>query len=257
MNSPLRNKFINTLSNRLGLNYNQINNIIASSNDDREIYDKLSENKKLSFQDKQKAFEYRAAKRLEAIVKIFDELHIDNNFNRYLDIGSDDCMIPGRIAKYLELSKKDAFGSDITNKCISKDITFIKLTPFVHSKLYTQDNIDSFDLVTAFQSLHHIEDRDFRLEEISNICMKDAVFILREHDAVSNLLKMIIDIEHALYDIVIDEMEYEEFVDSYYASYMNRDQLKDLLEKFGFKNIYEDDNKTITNIYYSVFIKIV
>lgn len=253
-NSEMRNRFVKTLSNRLGIKFEKVVNIINSSKNDEQIYNKLINSKNLNFRSKEDAFSFRAVKRTEDVSDLFSSLNIDTNFDRYIDVGSDDCLIPVTIADHFDIS--EVYGCDITDKCITDEIEFVKLTPFVHSKLYKKNNFSTFDLITAFQSLHHIIDRDFRLDEISKLAMIDSIFLVREHDATSNLMKMVIDVEHAMYDVVIDEMPYSEFASNYYADYMSRFELKKLLSDFGFKNIYEGNSFSLTNIYYSVYVKI-
>jgi len=110
-------------------------------------------------------------------------------------------------------------------------------------------------MITAFQSIHHMEDRDFRLEEISELCEQNCVFIIREHDANDDLIKMFIDIEHLIYEVLIDDLDINDFVKTYYANYLSKQQLEKLMNKFNFVKKYEGNIFGDTRYYYSAYVK--
>lgn len=255
INSNIRKVFLKFIERRLGIDSIQFYDIYNSSNkDDFEIYKKIKQLIKLRFSDKDKAFNSRAAIRSEDVSKILKQLNV-NGLSKYLDVGSDDCRIPIAIAD--KLSIVEAYGSDITDNCEDEEeIEFIKLVPFEHSSLYTKENINTFDLMTAFQSLHHIEDIDFRLEELSELCKEGCTFIVREHDAINNEIKMLIDIEHLIYEVLIDGVDIKEFTKNYYARYFSIIELEDLLRKYEFEKVYQGEIFGFTRYYYSAYRKI-
>jgi SAM-dependent methyltransferase len=254
MNSYLKPSFLKFIDRRLKINNNLFNKIYHNSKDDFEIYNELIKYAKLNFKSKDEAFDFRAKKRVEDINNILDIIG-RHSFSRYIDIGSDDCIITDSIREYLNLDIDNTFASDITNKCKKKEqVTFVKLIPFKHSTLYKDINFDTFDMITAFQSIHHMEDRDFRMQEITDLCKDKAVFIIREHDAIDDLLKMFIDIEHLIYEVIIDNIDLNEFINTYYAHYFSKNELEEFMNKFGFQKIYDSNTFGDTRYYYSAYI---
>jgi hypothetical protein len=255
LNSPLKNSLLRFLHSRLGVDARTVFRLFNSSHTEKEFYFKLKKNMRLNFSSKD-AMTSRASKRLEDFMRITDELDINpQSLKRYLDIGSDDCMIPVAITDYLRLEKKNSFSSDIVEKCDNDEVTFIHLIPFEHSKLYQEKYFNSFDLFTAFQSFHHIEDIDFRMNELIQLSKQDCIFFIREHDANSNEMKILIDIEHLIYEVLIEGRDYNDFIDNYYSNYMNEEQLKELMKRFNFKRIFKSEPFGFTRYYYSVFVK--
>lgn len=255
MNSYLRKSFVNFIYKRLNISRNLFYKIYLNSSNDFEIYEKLMKYKRLKFKSKEEAFKFRAKKRIKDFEIILNKIN-RHSFSRYIDLGSDDCVITNAIANYLQIDKDNCFATDIVDKCKEEEVTFIKLIPFKHSKLFVEDNLETFDLITAFQSMHHTEDINFRLKELTSLCENDAIFIIREHDAMDNTLKMFIDIEHLIYEVIIDEIDIDTFINSYYAKYFNKEELTSLMLNFNFKKIYESELFGETKYYYSAYILI-
>ena len=55
------------------------------------------------------------------------------------------------------------------------------------------------DLVTSLMALHHMEDPDAIIVEISRVLRPGGVFIIREHDCDPPELAISIDVMHGLY----------------------------------------------------------
>jgi len=103
INSPLKNTFLKFIFKRLGINGEVFFKIYQESKDDFEIYIKLKEKIKLSFNNKEEAFISRAVKRTQDISDILNNLKYDLKIDKYLDVGSDDCLIPFKIAQKLNI----------------------------------------------------------------------------------------------------------------------------------------------------------
>lgn len=256
LNSSLKNIFLRFIYSRLGVDSRTVFQLFNSSHTEREFYSKLQKNIELSFKTREDAINSRASKRLEDFMRITSELNINpESLKRYLDIGSDDCMIPVAITDYLRLNRDNSFSSDIIERCGNDEVTFIHLIPFEHSQLFTEQYFKSFDLFTAFQSFHHIEDINFRMNELVQLSDDDCIFFIREHDADTNEMKMLIDIEHLIYEVLIEGRDYNDFIDNYYSNYMNEEELKELMGGFGFERIFKSEPFGFTRYYYSVFVK--
>ena len=134
---------------------------------------------------------------------------VDNLSFKYLDYGGGIGDITNSIAKYLGLLKKNVFVTDIKdwfgNEIVEKYKNNITYRYLKSNILPFEDN--SFDFITAFQVLHHVPDVDKALKELWRVSKKDAIVLIREHDCNSNSVRALIDIEHAVFELVRDPVE--------------------------------------------------
>lgn len=178
---------------------------------------------------------------------------------KYLDLGSTDGQISYAIGKSLGLSKDQIIAADVpgwedvNSKVINQGVTniIIKAT----GPLPFTDN--TFDLITVFMVLHHIEDVKSRIAEIYRILKPGGTLIIREHDCDNDYTRMLCDLEHSIYDVGVLELPNKTFFDTYKAWYRSRDQWASGLKSYGFKLI-KDEGKTwntATRAYHEVYSK--
>lgn len=251
----LQNEEFNTLFTQLVYKifsktdiFEDIKEIISKIEFDRELYDFLF----LKFSGKYNNVS-RAKKRFEDCMQILK----DNNvrIKSLLDIGSDDCAIPFYFAKRLQLKKENVLATDIHPTCaFNSKVTYQKIELFEDISTNRK-----FNLVTAFQSLHHAQDVKFRLRNIRNLMSYNGVFVIREHDCVDYWMRMLIDVEHLIYNTAFDKLPYDVAIDIYYGNYMSVEELMDLMNKSGFIHLATylstRDSFNPTAYYYSIYKK--
>ncbi len=116
---------------------------------------------------------------------------------------------------------------------------------------------ETFDLVIASQSLHHIKNVDKMLREIHRVLKPEGKFFIREHDAHKNAIPFI-EVVHGLYDIVLFQtLTVDEFLDIHRARYFTKNQWKTKIERAGFTWLSERKRKRNNDMemYYALFEK--
>lgn len=120
-----------------------------------------------------------------------------------------------------------------------------------------------FNLITCFVSLHHLNSLDRSLKELSRVCANDGLLLIREHDCNSEGLRVVIDIEHSLFELTSQDPNFN-YLQSYYATYWSKSELESILKQYGFEKLdwnivpahsNPDGTKGPTRYYYSVFKK--
>ena len=123
--------------------------------------------------------------------------------------------------------------------------------------------ISQFDLITTFMVLHHVEKLDILLGEINRCLQQDGYLMIREHDAVNDLDYMMIDVEHAINELVIPDNINEKFYKEYYGKYrdwmewaviMSRYNLK--MIGFGYDSLSVRFNVAPTRYFFAIYKKI-
>jgi SAM-dependent methyltransferase len=283
-NSSIHNDMIRRIFNICKhdtyIRYNDILNLLKdniSQKNDKEIYDLLKNlynNKRIVSQLDEKdkkdetdeKTESRISYRMEEIKMLFDKIGITLNalpkykncfIHNMLDIGAGSGEITLAIGKLLKLSKSNICAVDIEqwheSKNVNPRITYKYISDPTKFKIPFKRN---FDLIMALQSFHHIKDLYNVMNEIDKISKKGTLFLLREHNCNSLKMKKLIDIEHAVYGIVIGDEEYDEFVNTYYGQYNSIIQWNNLFKTFKFKKIMEYKiDRSATNIFYTAYIK--
>ncbi len=211
---------------------------------------------------------------------------------KYLDFGAGTGENAFAIAKHMRLKIGDTFACDVKswfgndrmsefqNSLNSMERKLLTLNFLTTNILPYSDK--SIDFITCFQVLHHLEYIDFAIKEFNRILKVGGRILVREHNCENIIDKMLIDVEHSLFELgkntnvnIIKSLEY---IQSYYGNYMSR---KELIEKFtnnGFSidttlnynlrtdvmNITEEkdflykyciEDKGETKFYYLAFIK--
>ena len=160
----------------------------------------------------------------------------DYNFENYLDIGCGDCIKSKLIGNMLGISDKNIYGADIEQwspyslekrKKLPINIVLLK----ENKKLPFEDN--KFSLVSLFMVLHHVKNLELMMKELYRITKDDGFVIIREHDCMTNMDAMLIDIEHGIYDVAYDK-DYG-FFKNYYAKYYDHIEWDNMFTQNGFE----------------------
>lgn len=234
-NHPEIRKSIDFLSSKFNINLNrffQENNFIS----DTELFMISKNNKKYdkTYGDISSDIK-RAEHRAKDIFEIVKSTKKDFTNSVYLDIGSNIGENTFFIGKELNIKKRDVFGLD------KKEFMGKKIEPKydINMKFY-ENNKFPFDdkninISTILQVLHHVEDKETFMSELSRIMIKNGLVILREHMSDIEGFKFVIDLEHLLYSSY--EVDYDTFLSTFYSEYFSPSNLISLFSKFGFVNI--------------------
>jgi ubiquinone/menaquinone biosynthesis C-methylase UbiE len=187
--------------------------------------------------------------RSKARMKEFDEINIKiKEVKMYLDFGGGDGANAYALGKKLNLEKGQVFVSDIESWFGNANVDkFKELCTYRYLKTYLLPfETESFDLITMFQVLHHIENTTTTLKELYRILKVGGIFYIREHDCNSPITATLIDIEHSLQECSKKSNIDYEYLQTYYANYFSREELREKLFEVGFKE-YIKDGKHVTS----------
>ena len=146
-----------------------------------------------------------------------------------LDVGCSEGSITGALAAALGVPAAAAHGCDVREVARSAAFTFSLITS---TSLPYPSN--SFQLVLALMSLHHIDTVTTTLAEVQRVLAPGGVLLIREHDLSFPQLAPLLDVMHGLYTRVwSDPAEQPAFCDDYYAHYRPRAQWGDMAEAAG------------------------
>lgn len=182
---------------------------------------------------------------------------------KYLDIGCGDGGKTTMFASTIGIISNNIHGTDIEtwgpymkNKALPFDFKLI----LKNGKLDYHD--ESFDVITAFLTLHHIKNLDLILDEIYRILKKDGLFIIIEHDSLDFLDNLLIDIQHTFFAYFYDGNK--NFIKNpVYIVYYNLMEWKYILtKKHKFKLLYSNTlyqtiqmHRRYDNQFYAIFKK--
>lgn len=238
-------------------NYDYIIKIFTENKIDSTIYNKLHHIYcyKYSKDSSNKNNNYiimRAIKNANKIKSIIPENINLYNRNVFVDIGCGDGSITSELAKIYKFKK--TIGVDVENwfdTYTNKD-TNIEMVITDGKTINIKDN--SVDVILCNHVLHHIENLNEMLDEIARIIKKDGVLIIKEHNCYYKELSYVIDIYHAMYELVFRKKQNDKFIDNYYSNYLSDKELYVKLKKRKFEIInYIYDGGLLAN-YYSVYI---
>lgn len=180
---------------------------------------------------------------------------------KYLDIGCGDGYKTNIFAKIFEIDKKNIYGTDIPSwgpyqekKDLSFDFEYILL----NHKLTYIDN--SFDIISCFLTLHHIQNMDLILDEIKRVLKKNGIFIIIEHDCLNYFDNLIIDIQHLFFSY-FNENRKDYIKNPSYSEYYNNMEFNYILtKKHNYKLLYTDNlyqniirNKRYDQQFYAIY----
>jgi len=185
--------------------------------------------------------------------------HLTKPIGSILDMGGNigtTAMVIGR--KILKLTKEKTFVVDIDEWAGEKwtprnDITF------VHYDFMEKIPDKSIDLITIFHTLHHISTKEYPniLRQVHRILSHDGCIVLYEHNCACKDWAGLIDIEHALYDVIVSKkILYNKFAQTnHYAKYYSINKWKLLFENAGFKEYFTEELNNKDNSFYIYFRK--
>jgi len=236
-------------------NYDTIINIIKKNKTDSTIYNNLHHQYWSKYStDSSNTNNYitnRAIKNANKIKSIIPKNINLYNRDVFVDIGCGDGSITSELAKIYKFKK--TIGVDVENwfdTYTNKD-TNIEMVITDGKTINIKDN--SVDVILCNHVLHHIEHIDAMLDEIARIIKKDGLLIIKEHNCYYKELSYVIDIYHALYELVFRKKQNNKFIDNYYSNYLSDKELYAKLKKRNFEIInYVYDGGLLAN-YYGIY----
>jgi ubiquinone/menaquinone biosynthesis C-methylase UbiE len=193
----------------------------------------------------------RGLARVKDIVSLIGPLGIDPK--SYLDYGGGDGSISSAVATKFGINKDSSYSLDIEEWFGRLQLPKYDNIKYLRIKegqaIPLPDN--SIDIVTCFQVLHHIKNIDFVLSELRRVCKY--MLIIREHDCQNNDQRMIIDLEHSIYEISVENTPNVKFLNDYKAWYRSKQEWGELISKYGFKHVVSLMKGGTTFYYYDVF----
>lgn len=114
-------------------------------------------------------------------------------YENYLDVGCGDGTITAEFSKLI--GAKNVGGLEI-GKYDNPAIKYTYITPDT-VKLPQDDG--TYDLITAYMSLHHIKQLPAIFAELCRVLKPGGIFFIKEHDCWSAMDAMLIDIEHNIF----------------------------------------------------------
>lgn len=184
------------------------------------------------------------------------------NTGNMLDIGAGDGVITMAVGLHsFNLAPEDLYGIDIQQWGVNTHED--KLDSNINFKLIEEAKVEipfdvQFNRVIILQTLHHVKDLGTMMFEINRVCAPGAIVIIREHDCQSMNMKKLIDIEHVMYDVVMDGFPIKEFRETYYGEYKSKYQWTAIFEAHMFQrlNTKQVVRPGATNFYYAMYQKI-
>lgn len=175
---------------------------------------------------------------------------------KYIDFGCKDATNTKQIKKILNITKKQSIGIGFDN-----DIFVVKdnITYLQYNKISTIAN-ESISFITCFQSLNRVENINELLQEFYRISKKNGYLLICEHDCDSLFTRKLIEMEHYLLEITLNNRSYSECCKTFNCR--SRMEFTILLYINGFKYIkdikYPDTSeihKNPTRYYYALYKK--
>lgn len=255
-----RDKLLNMFKilNTVNINNNDILNILNKSNSKTTNAKIFGDILKLNYESKKMYDEKSDFKRAQGKWNIMKG-HLTKRIGSMLDFGGNvgnTAFILGR--KIFRLPKDKVFVVDINEWEGEKweprnDITF------VHFDKMGEIPSNSMDLITCFHTLHHIPQKDYFviLQEFNRILTRDGVIVLYEHNCADKEWAYLIDLEHAIYDVLVSrKLSYSKFIKNYYSQFLSMKKWDELFKKNNFTPYHSKDMNNKDNSFYVFFKKI-
>lgn len=204
---------------------------------------------------------FRSINRADKIKSLINKFYTKKDSLEILDVGCAEGSITIVIGQYLQLEPSKIHGCDIvdTNNNTKKSFTFTHLsdnnTDNNNNTGKLPYNNEQFDIVIALMSLHHMQHRDFVIEEIHRILKHDGLFIIREHNCINKGLALVLDVIHGFYSMVwANPREMNDFNTHYFANYTKADTLTNIITTKGFIELYNNRFNEYPRFYHSKII---
>ena len=185
----------------------------------------------------------------ERVQHILNTLPGETKINILIDIGAGNAEITDKIAKTFNLSQAYALDKYPANEFIKPfPNSIVQYIQVMNENLPFHDN--SIDMITAFMSIHHIQDIESLIKEICRVLKPNGYLFFRENDVTSNELKLYLDKIHERYE----KNPHEHSINPTY--YWSRQAFSDFLTQRGFIKIGDSDydpQKNPQAIYHSLY----
>lgn len=272
------NRLLNIICKKKKYSYHQkVLWIMRTSRNDNEVYDFL---KKTSGNRKNNNFKkkFKTAEKFKKLncnsSVLFGQMfgyrskNFKDDVNIYLDLGC------GKGVKTLEYAKNLGITDPKKIHCVEVDefqeqkdwwktsnnnLTLKIIKP---NEKYPYKK-GTFDLISAFMVLHHIDDLDFVLKEVNRVCKKGGHFIIKEHDVFNYADWMLADIEHNMWTEVWGQDTDRSLRPFNKAYYRNWPEWAAVMARYGFKHVAGGSlspsinyNLTATRAFYGLYQKI-
>lgn len=228
----------------------KIGDMVQTNTPDREIYatmyryihQELPREMRCKIQHKSR---YRCVNRANKIVEfITRHLHPGHSpprkglprLSSVLDLGCGEGSITNVVGRLLNLRRDNIHGCDV--RPIEEEIlfTYTLLEAGNTNQLPYVD--EQHEVAYAFMSLHHIPDVERTLAEVYRVLQPGGIFIIREHDCVTDGLKLVLDIVHGFYSMVwSNPQEKTDFEKEYWAQYRSAEELERVIVGVGFERV--------------------
>jgi len=183
---------------------------------------------------------------------------------KYLDIGCGNGKKTNLLGNFLNIQKDNIYGADIQSwgpYSPNKSSLPFHFSYIENNKLNYPDK--TFDFISCILTLHHIHDDKLNhfIKEIRRILKPSGMFIMIEHNALTDYDKILINIQHLLYSALYDKKEdfienpdYMECYNMYEWNYiMNKNKL--YVKKYSLLSFGNEFERQYDNIFYAIFQK--
>jgi ubiquinone/menaquinone biosynthesis C-methylase UbiE len=157
---------------------------------------------------------------------------------KYLDFACGDCKVTPYMGKGIGAGKDCVYGADIANwgnynenTRNVRGMTFVEIP--TTGRYPFNDNM--FGVISCMMALHHVVDLHGTLGELSRIIKKGGLLYITEHNVTNYVEKMLIDVEHAIYEI--GHRQTFGFADTYIGNFKHWTEWTYLLHQHGFEYI--------------------
>jgi 2-polyprenyl-3-methyl-5-hydroxy-6-metoxy-1,4-benzoquinol methylase len=130
---------------------------------------------------------------------------------------------------------------------------------WIHTNNLEKIPSNSIDVITCFHVLHHIPDNLYKtiLSNLYRILSKNGVMCIYEHNASSKEWSYIIELEHMLYDVVLEKkIAYSKFTKTHYSKYLSIPKWTNLFTEYGFNVTSIKELSNLDNSFYMFLYKV-
>jgi ubiquinone/menaquinone biosynthesis C-methylase UbiE len=226
-----------------------VNNLFKKNLTDFEIFTEIK--KFLKKENSGGSKQYRSGYKWSSIIfeNMLKARITQNKVNNYLDIGCGSGKMTINLARRFKLNSNNIYGVDKSSFYEKKDWNRKLLKHKFNFKIIGKKNKlpyknNYFDLISTFNVLHHVEDLDSMLKEINRVLKHNKYFVIREHDNITYVDKMLTDIEHSMYFFLnnknVDKKIYDNYINNFYSKYYDRYEWDEIMKKYGFFKIHDN-----------------
>lgn len=200
------------------------------------------------------------------IIDLIKKYKFDNNIN-IMDIGGGEGNILNNISNNYNIPSCNLYCIEQKEWC--EKYQFKNKINYIFWDNINIDIKNNVDIVLIMVALHHMTDETINnlLLNLKKIIKKDGIIIIKEHDCNNEIIKKVIDWEHHLYHLLmnnnIDENNINSYLNESIINYKSYNQIDEIFKNNGFINelkldrefkkfIKYDDNNP-TNLYWNIY----